>query len=89
MTNEPRSMCALTHLTGVLSEHKRRYHELHITPTCISFRVRDEFSFGFDSDNSVVDIVSDEMLSHISTKLSGSVGRFIAALVTYPERDAK
>ena len=38
----------------------------------------------FDSDNSIVDIVADEMLSPISTKLddSGSVGRLKAALTS-------
>ena len=42
------------------------------------------FSFVFDSDNSVVDIVADEMLSPISTKRhdSGSVGRFVSALIS-------
>ncbi len=60
-----------------------------------SFRVLNVFSFVFDSVNSVVNSVVDEMLSNISTKRhdSGSVGRFSTALVsvclTHPEHDGK
>ena len=48
----------------------------------------------FDSDDSVVDIVADEMLSHISTKrdYSGAVRRFnplVSICLTRPERKAK
>ena len=49
------------------------------------------FSFVFDS---VVDIVADEMLNHISTKRddSDSVRRFaplVSVCLTHPERNAK
>ena len=53
------------------------------------------FSFVFDSDDSVVDIVvADEMLSHISTKRddSGAVRRvspLVSVCLTHPERNAK
>ena len=52
------------------------------------------FSFVFDSDDSVVDIVADEMLSHISTKrdVSGAVRRFspmVGVCLTHPVRNAK
>ena len=46
------------------------------------------FSFVFDSDDSVVDILADEMLSHIS----GAVRRFsplVSVCLTHPERNAK
>ena len=86
ITNQLRGMCALTNLTGVLSEHKRiQYHELHCTDLhFLDFGLRSlfmslmYFSSFFYSDNTLVDIVADEMLSHISTErdYSGSVGRF-------------
>ena len=46
-----------------------------------SFRVLNVFAFVFDSENSVADIVADEMLNLISLKRddSGSVGRFASA----------
>ena len=59
------------------------------------FRVLNVVSFVFDSVNSVVNNVADEMLSNISTKRhdSGSVGRFSTALVsvclTHPEHDGR
>ena len=101
-TNQLRSMCALTNLTGVLSEHKNQYHELHCTDLyLLDFGLRNLFVFlmcfpsFYDSVNSVVDSVADEVLSHISTKRhdSCSVGRFSTALVSvclsHPEHDAK
>ena len=48
------------------------------------------FSFVFDSDDSVVAIVADEMLSHISTKRddSGAVRPLVSVCLTHPERNA-
>ena len=94
-------MRAFTNLTGVLSEHKKQYHAWAVLHPLVfhwlwfaeSFRVLNVFSFVFDSNNSVVDIVADE-INHISTKRddSGSVGPFsplVSVCLTHPERNAK
>ena len=44
-TNQLRSMCVLTNLTGVLSEHNNQYHELHCTDMhFLDFGLRSRFA---------------------------------------------
>ena len=53
------------------------------------------FSFVFDSDDSVLDIVAYEMLCHISAKRDDSGAVYVGSapcsvcILTHPERNAK